>query len=83
MASYLAENHILLYTFLSGLLVGNRITGTAVKQSVISSCCAGREIVALKQKGLQATHGTVSGCTRSCSSSADNDYIVFLRHLLI
>ena len=77
---HFAQNHILADTLFCRLLIGNCITGTTMKKTMVSSGRSVCKVVPLKQEGLEATHGTVSCRARASDTSSDNDYIVLFRH---
>ena len=58
--------------------VGHGIACAAVQQSVVASGGAGCEVLAFDQKHLEASQGTVAGCSGSCGTSANDNDVVFL-----
>ena len=77
-ACHLAQNHVFLDALRSRLLVGHRIAGAAVKQSVVAACGSRSEIETLQQQNTQATQRAVARRAGSCCSSSYDYYVIFV-----
>jgi hypothetical protein len=53
-----------------------------MQKTMITAGRTGCKVMSLNKKRLEATHGTVSGCTCTGNTASNDNYIVLFEHFL-